>query len=102
MKGVSRMSLNEQSELKTPEFWFIYIAKAHTGRYYTGITNNPARRIKKHNTGQGSQFARDQGPFELVYVSLPLPSKSDARKREIQLKGWSRVKKEKLISGEWI
>ena len=95
------MSLNEQSELKTPNLWFVYIAKAHTRRYYIGITNNPVRRIEKHNTGQGSQFARDQGPFELVYVSLPMQSKSEARKREIQLKGWSRIKKEKLISGEW-
>lgn len=95
------MSLSEQGELKTPEPWFVYIAKAHTGRYYTGITNNPERRIEKHNTGQGSQFARDQGPFELVYVSVPLGSKSDARKREIQIKGWSRIKKEKLMSGEW-
>ncbi len=83
MKEMSQMSLSEQSELKTPEPWFVYIAKAHTGRYYIGITNNPARRIEKHNAGQGSQFARDQGPFELVYVSLPLNSKSDARKREI-------------------
>jgi len=101
MKKVSRMSLNEQSELKTPEPWFVYIAKAHTGRYYVGITNNPTLRIEKHNAGQGSQFARDQGPFELAYVSLPLISKSDARKREMQVKGWSRMKKEKLISGEW-
>ena len=101
MKEISRMSLNEQSELKTPKPWFVYIAKANTGRFYVGITNNPARRIEKHNVGQGSQFARDQGPFELAYVSLPLGSKSDARKREIQVKGWSRDKKEKLVSGEW-
>ena len=95
------MSLNEQSELKTPNLWFVYIAKAHTRRYYIGITNNPARRIEMHNIGQGSQFARDQGPFIFVYVSMPMQSKSDARKREIQLKGWSRIKKEKLVSGEW-
>lgn len=95
------MSLNEQSELKTPEPWFVYIAQAHTGRYYVGITNNPIRRIKDHNAGNGSQFAIDQGPFELVYVSLAFQTKSDARNREIQVKGWSRIKKKKLISGEW-
>jgi hypothetical protein len=27
------------------------------------------------------------------------PNKSEARKREIQLKGWTRIKKEKLIRG---
>jgi len=101
VKEISRMSLNEPSELKTPDPWFVYIAKAHTGRYYVGITNNPSRRLEKHNAGQGSQFARDQGPFELAYISSPLESRSDARKREIQVKGWSRIKKEKLISREW-
>ncbi len=94
------MSLSKQSASKTP-VWFVYIAKAHTGRYYVGITTNPSERIKKHNSGKGSQFARDQGPFTLAYISLPFVNKSEARKREIQLKGWSREKKEKLINGEW-
>jgi predicted GIY-YIG superfamily endonuclease len=81
--------------------WYVYICKASTARYYVGITNNPDMRLAKHNAGIGAQFARDQGPFELVYVSSALASKSEARKREIQLKGWTRVKKEKLIKGEW-
>jgi putative endonuclease len=81
--------------------WFVYIAQANTGRYYVGITTDPQERIKKHNSGTGSQFARQQGPFTLVYVSNPLLSKSEARKREIQLKGWTHKKKEKLVKGEW-
>lgn len=82
--------------------WYVYIAKAETGRYYTGITNSPSTRILKHNKGEGSRFAQQQGPFFLVYTSSPFPSKSDARKREIQIKGWIRDKKEKLIKGEWV
>ncbi len=81
--------------------WFVYIATAHTGRYYVGITTNPQERIKEHNSGEGSKFAMNQGPFVLSYVSLPLPNKSEARKREMQIKGWTREKKEKLIRGEW-
>lgn len=81
--------------------WFVYIARAKTGRYYTGITTNPAERLQEHNDGFGSRMAKQQGPFELVYVSTPLPDKSTARKREIQIKGWSSEKKRKLISGEW-
>lgn len=80
--------------------WFVYIAKARTGRYYVGITTNPAARIEKHNTGKGSRFAINQGPFTLVHTSSPFPGKSEARKREIQLKGWTRNKKERLIGGE--
>ncbi|MBI2195637.1 MAG: GIY-YIG nuclease family protein [Candidatus Levybacteria bacterium] len=81
--------------------WYVYIAKAKTGRYYTGITTNPNKRIIKHNSGKGSRFAIEQGPFELVYSSKAFPDKSEARKREIQIKCWSREKKLKLISGVW-
>lgn len=80
--------------------WFVYIARARTGRYYVGITTDPAARIQKHNTGKGSRFAINQGPFTLAYVSPQFLGKSEARKREIQLKGWTRNKKKKLISGE--
>jgi len=82
-------------------FWYVYIAIAKTDRYYTGITNNPKQRIVKHNSGKGSQMAIQQGPFKIAYVSDPFPNKSAARKREIQIKGWNREKKEKLISGIW-
>jgi len=81
--------------------WFVYIAKARTGRFYVGITTNPQERITKHNAGMGSRFAIHQGPFQLAYFSLPFQSKSAARVREMQIKKWSRAKKQKLITGEW-
>ena len=81
--------------------WFVYIAKSKFGHYYTGITPNPEARIIKHNSGEGSRMAKDQGPFILVYTSKPFLTKSEARKREIQIKGWTKDKKEKLINGEW-
>lgn len=82
--------------------WYVYIARARTNRYYVGITTNPDERIKKHNSGHGSRFAVQQGPFVLMYVSSAFASKSEARKREVQVKKWSRAKKEKLISGDWL
>lgn len=81
--------------------WYVYIAQARTGRFYVGITTDTAERIKKHNSGKGAVFAIEQGPFELVYSSKPFRDKSEARKREIQLKGWTRAKKQKVISGEY-
>lgn len=80
--------------------WFVYIAIARTGRFYTGMTTNPEERLRAHNTGHGSRMAVQQGPFELVYVSNPYPTKSEARKREIQIKGWTVDKERKLILGE--
>jgi len=81
--------------------WFVYIAESIIGRYYTGVTTNPERRLKEHNSGKGCKFAHDQGSLKLVYISNAFPDKSSAWKREIQIKGWSRWKKEKLITGEW-
>ena len=82
-------------DTKNNKFWYVYIAKTRTGRYYTGISNDVEKRIIKHNSGKGSMMAKQQGPFTLVM------NKSEARKREVQIKKWSRIKKEKLISGEW-
>ena len=81
--------------------WFVYVAKTRKGRYYTGITTSPQKRIIAHNRGKGSRLAREQGPFTLIYASEEFCNKSAARKREIQIKGWNREKKEKLINGEW-
>ncbi len=81
--------------------WHVYIAQAPTGRYYTGITTDPHRRIQEHNSGEGAKFAYDQGALRLLYVSPEFSDQSSARLREIQIKGWTREKKEKLIRGEW-
>ncbi|KKT95074.1 MAG: hypothetical protein UW97_C0029G0003 [Parcubacteria group bacterium GW2011_GWA2_45_15] len=81
--------------------WYVYIAESRFKHFYTGITNNPELRIIKHNSGKGSQMATQQGPFTLVYVSKEFPDKSSARKREVQIKRWTKSKKEKLIRGEW-
>ena len=81
--------------------WHVYIAQAPTGRYYTGITENPQQRIIDHNAGHGAKFSQDQGKLKLLYLSDPLEDKSSARLREMQIKGWTRMKKEKLLCEEW-
>lgn len=80
--------------------WYLYLARARTGIYYTGITTDPKRRIIDHNKGKGSSLARSQGPFTLIYTSGPLPNQSIATKLEIKVKGWSRKEKKQLIKGE--
>ena len=82
--------------------WYVYIAESKFKHFYTGITNNPELRIIKHNSGKGSQMAVQQGPFTLVYVSKEFSNKSLARRREAQVKKWTKEKKKKLIKGEWV
>ena len=80
--------------------WYLYIAEMRPGKYYVGITMNPERRLRDHNSGKGSRLARGQGPFKLVYVSSEMPDRSMASKREIEVKKWTRQQKEALVKGE--
>jgi len=80
-----------------PGDWYVYIARCRDGLYYTGITNDLAKRLRDHNAGKGAIFTAGRRPIQLVYSEKHL-DKSSARKREIQIKDWRREKKERLIA----
>lgn len=67
--------------------------------YYVGSTINLRHRIQEHNEGLDF-YTKSKLPVNLVYFE-EYPTQEEAYQREKQLKGWSRLKKEKLISGEW-
>lgn len=75
---------------------FVYIIRSQDGRYYTGYTTDLERRFKEHQAGTGGKFTRSFGVETILYHEV-YENKSEALKREIQIKGWSRVKKEALI-----
>ena len=64
---------------------------------YTGITTDVEKRIERHNQKKASRYTRMRLPVELIYQEEH-PDKSTARKREIQIKNWSRAKKLALIA----
>jgi len=76
--------------------WKVYIVRCADNSYYTGISNNVAARIKKHNLGKGAAYTRGRGPVELAY-SEDFPDRSSASKRECAIKKLARGQKEKLI-----
>lgn len=76
---------------------FVYILQAHDGRYYTGYTTDLDRRFKEHQTGFGGKFTKSFGARTILYHEA-WSSKSEALRREAQIKSWSRVEKEALIS----
>ena len=78
--------------------WFTYILLCSDNSYYVGITNDLKKREYLHNSGKGSKYLLTKLPVRLIYFEK-YPNKSEARKREIQLKGWTRIKKERLIKG---
>jgi putative endonuclease len=79
--------------------WFVYILECKDKSFYTGITSDLARRFKQHKSGNGGRYTRMCGVKRLVYHE-PAGSRSDALKREAQIKTWPRLKKMALVSGQ--
>ena len=79
--------------------FFVYVLRTSSNRIYVGVTANLNQRISTHNTGNGAEWLKADLPALLVY-SESHPTLGSARKREIQLKKWSRKKKQALISGD--
>jgi len=76
--------------------WNLYIARCKDNTLYIGISNNVTERIKQHNKGQGAQWIKQHGQAEIIYTEK-YENYIDAHNRELQIKKWSRIKKENLI-----
>ncbi|MEA3493867.1 MAG: GIY-YIG nuclease family protein [Candidatus Margulisiibacteriota bacterium] len=79
--------------------YYVYILECVNKALYTGITNNLARRLRQHKTGEGGHYT-SYNPGKRIRYSEEHPNRSAATKREIQIKRWSRTKKLALIKGE--
>ncbi len=66
---------------------------------YTGYTVDIEKRLLKHNEGKASKCTRARLPVELVYHEEFL-TKSEALKREYQIKQMKRSEKLKMIKSE--
>jgi len=75
---------------------FVYILKCADKSYYTGITWNLKKRIAKHNAGIKTSLSKSKLPTSLVFWQK-FETKKEAAKREKEIKGWRREKKEVLI-----
>ena len=76
--------------------WYVYILKCNDGTLYTGITNDLGKRVSSHNKGTGAKYTKTRTPVEIVYHE-EATDRSEASKREYQIKKLSRVAKENLI-----
>lgn len=60
------------------------------------MTKNLEERIKKHNEGTGAKYTSSHRPVTLIHNER-YNNASDAKKREQEVKQWSKSKKEQLI-----
>ncbi len=74
--------------------WF-YMLKLRSGRLYTGSTTDIQSRYQDHCAGRGGRTTALDPPLTMVHNEL-FPCLADARRREFQVKRWSRAKKQAL------
>ena len=80
-------------------FW-LYILKCADGSYYTGHTDDLEKRLYEHEQSIITCYTSSRLPVRIVYT-CQFKSREEALARERQIKGWSRKKKEALISEDW-
>lgn len=80
--------------------FYAYLLRCSDGSYYTGHTDDIDYRLAQHQQGTLGGYTARRRPVELVWTDM-FPSRDEAFFVERKLKGWSRAKKEALISGDW-
>ncbi|MFZ5917650.1 MAG: GIY-YIG nuclease family protein [Chloroflexota bacterium] len=79
---------------------WVYMLCCADGSYYTGHTTDLERRLAEHQAGRGSEWTKHRLPVELVFAQ-EMPDVAQALSAERQIKGWTRAKKQALISRDW-
>jgi len=78
---------------------WLYALRLRSGNLYFGATTDLEKRYKDHCSGKTCPTTKLDPPKGLVYYE-EFPTFADARRREAQVKRWSRAKKEALVSGD--
>lgn len=78
--------------------YYFYILRCKDNSLYCGQTNDLERRVREHNFDKkrSAKYLRGKTPARLVYFE-EFPTKSEALKREAEIKKWAKNKKEALV-----
>ena len=79
---------------------YIYILKCADNSYYVGSTVDLAHRFAQHQAGTYGGYTSKRLPVTLLW-SQEVQTDNEAFLLERKVKGWSRVKKEALIRGDF-
>ncbi|MEN9920840.1 MAG: hypothetical protein RL538_733 [Candidatus Parcubacteria bacterium] len=79
---------------------FVYMLRCSDGTLYTGYATDVEKRVKEHNgevnAKAAARYTRGRRPVALVYTEA-CSTRSDALKREHQIKQLTRTEKESLL-----
>ena len=77
--------------------FIVYVLRTSKNTLYIGQTNNLKKRMQEHTLGKrGAKYMRAFHSFQLVHTE-EFGSRSEAMKREVELKKLTKLQKEKLI-----
>ena len=76
--------------------YYVYIVNCKDNTFYCGYSNNVEKRVDTHNKSLGAKYTKTRLPVKLVYTEC-FNTKSEAMKREYQIKQLTRQQKLKLI-----
>ena len=82
---------------KLNQKYYVYLLECSDNTLYCGYTDDLKKRIKAHNDGKGAKYTKARLPVKLLY-SEEYKTKSQALKREYQIKKLSRKEKINLIA----
>lgn len=76
--------------------WYVYLVRAANQALYCGISDDPQRRFRQHQSGRGARFFHSSPAQALVYVEA-CADKSAALRRERAIKRLAKPAKESLV-----
>jgi len=80
---------------------YVYILECVDCSYYTGVTNDPERRLIEHNSDNYPEsYTHSRRPLKKKYCEY-FTDPMQAIAWEKKIKGWSRRKKKALIDNDW-
>jgi putative endonuclease len=80
---------------------WVYMLRCRDDSYYVGsIRQTVEFRLSQHNSGLIEGYTRSRLPVRLVFSEY-FDRITDAISAERRIKGWSRLKKEALVAGDW-
>lgn len=81
--------------------YYFYLARCSDGSLYAGTGIDLRARESKHNEGKGAKYTRSRCPVKIAYHE-EFSTLVEARRREVEVKTWSRVKKENLVERKYL
>lgn len=81
------------------KMYYVYLVQCENKSIYTGITTDVIRRFQEHKDKVGAHYTKVHKVEKILHTEQ-FKNRSEASKREAQIKSWSREKKLKLINTE--